>query len=73
MPKRIKLGGRTDDKECAGKGCRNVGVHYLKIVFLNQSGWFCEGCKKSLIGDKLVEEQEPHMVRNERTLLMKIN
>lgn len=60
-------------KECAGKNCKSQGVHYLKVAFLNQFGWFCEDCKNGLIGDRLVEEQEPHMVRNEGILPRKIN
>jgi hypothetical protein len=42
-------------RECAGKGCQNIGVHYLKIVFLNKFGWFCASCRDSLIIDKLVD------------------
>jgi hypothetical protein len=53
-----KLDPVQEYKECAGKGCRNLGVQYLKVAFLNQCGWFCEGCKNSLIQDRLVEEHQ---------------
>jgi hypothetical protein len=45
----IKLDTLTEYKECAGKGCHNVGIHYLEIIFLNKSGWFCEQCGSDLI------------------------
>jgi hypothetical protein len=45
-------------KECAGKGCEKVGIHCLKIVFLNKIGWFCDDCKNDLLFEKLVDESQ---------------
>lgn len=76
----IKLASIQEYKECAGKGCKNHGIHYLKIVFLNQFGWFCEDCKYSLMHDRLVEEIQinssttiEQVLTNEGILLRKIN
>jgi hypothetical protein len=35
-------------KPCAGKGCNNLGVHRLSIIYINKTGLFCETCKKEL-------------------------
>jgi hypothetical protein len=43
-------------KECAGKGCQKLGVHCLKILFLNKDGWFCDFWKCSLVEANLVAE-----------------
>jgi aerobic-type carbon monoxide dehydrogenase small subunit (CoxS/CutS family) len=44
--------------ECAGKDCKNVGIHYLKIAFLNQFGWFCADCTNGLIEDRLAADEK---------------
>ena len=43
-------------KRCAGKGCSEPGIHHLKVLFINKSGWFCDKCKNSLVEDKLVDQ-----------------
>ena len=43
-------------KQCAGKGCRRKGTHYLRIQFLKKYGWFCDSCKEFLIQDKLIDK-----------------
>ena len=43
-------------KECAGTRCPNKGIHYLKIIYVNKNGWFCDSCKNSLLVDGLVCE-----------------
>jgi hypothetical protein len=52
-------------KECAGKGCQNMGVHYLKIVFLNKFGWFCDDCKNDLLSDRLADEVLDNIINYE--------
>jgi|GraSoiStandDraft_50_1057286.scaffolds.fasta_scaffold5768927_1 hypothetical protein len=42
-------------KECSGKGCQNAGSYYLKIIYLNKSGWFCKGCRNDLMFSGLVK------------------
>jgi hypothetical protein len=42
-------------KECAGKGCQDAGSYYLKIIYLNKSGWFCELCRNDLMLSGLVK------------------
>ena len=41
-------------KVCAGKGCQNIGIHYLEVQFLHKYGWFCDSCKCTLVADNLV-------------------
>jgi hypothetical protein len=48
----------VDDRRCAGKECREKGLHYLEILYLNKSGWFCESCKDSLISNELVVQDD---------------
>jgi hypothetical protein len=64
----IKQEASQEYKECAGKGCQNAGIHYLKIVFLNKRGWFCDSCKSSLIADNLCIEQGILLERSERNV-----
>lgn len=45
-------------KPCIARNCKNLGDHYLKILYLNKSSWFCDSCKKDLLDLKLVEENE---------------
>jgi hypothetical protein len=42
-------------KICAGLHCNNVPTHYLKIVLIKKSGWFCNSCKRALEDDNLLE------------------
>jgi hypothetical protein len=43
-------------KDCAGRGCSENGIHYLKIHFINKCGWFCDSCKNTLVDGKLADE-----------------
>jgi hypothetical protein len=43
-------------KECAGRGCSEKGVNYLKILFINKGGWFCNSCVKILLDNGLAHE-----------------
>jgi hypothetical protein len=49
---------KSQDNQCAGKGCNKQGNHYLKVLFLNKIGCFCDSCKISLLEDNLVEKPE---------------
>lgn len=33
---------------CAGNGCKRKGKIYLRILFVNKSGWFCTFCERDL-------------------------
>jgi|1186.fasta_scaffold628522_2 hypothetical protein len=35
-------------KMCAGLGCSKQGKHYLKIIYIKKSGWFCDNCTGEL-------------------------
>jgi hypothetical protein len=50
----VKIAGEYT--ECAGKECRQQGVHYLRVLYLSKSGWFCDSCKSSLMDEGLVNE-----------------
>jgi len=54
-------------KECAGTRCSNKGKHYLKIRYVNKTGWFCESCKKSLSADGLIYDADNTFQRRART------
>jgi len=41
---------------CAGKGCQRQGIHHLKVLYANKSGWFCKSCKEILLTEGLVLE-----------------
>jgi hypothetical protein len=45
-------------KSCAGKDCQRTGIHYLRVLYLNKSGWFCGICKDSLLSDSLVIKED---------------
>jgi hypothetical protein len=45
-------------KTCVAKGCSNLGIYEMEIVFLGRKGWFCEQCKDSLINDGLLLQQQ---------------
>jgi len=45
-------------KQCAGKNCQRIGIHCLKVLYLNKSGWFCDICKDSLLSDSLVIKED---------------
>ena len=55
--KSIILDDLAKYKECAGKGCQNVGIHHLKVLCLNKLGWFCDHCRNGLISDGLVVDE----------------
>ena len=40
---------------CAGKNCRNIPSHHLKLVLIKKPGWFCDKCRKDLEKDDLVQ------------------
>jgi hypothetical protein len=42
-------------KTCAGLYCNNVPTHYLKVVLIRKSGWFCASCKRALEEDNLLD------------------
>jgi len=42
-------------KTCVGRDCDNVATHYLKIVLVKRSGWFCTACKQDLEENGLVD------------------
>jgi hypothetical protein len=44
--------------ECAGKNCNSNAVEELTIAFLDMRGYFCNECKKALLNDDLVLENE---------------
>jgi hypothetical protein len=41
-------------KQCAGKDCPHQGINHLKIRYINKFGWFCDSCKRNLIAENLV-------------------
>lgn len=41
-------------KSCAGKGCKNEGKHYGKILYINEYRWFCDSCKVELVNAGLI-------------------
>ena len=49
----------SDDKRyksCAGLNCCELGMNYLRIIFLNRIAGFCDFCAKELLDLKLVEK-----------------
>jgi hypothetical protein len=44
-------------KQCAGKGCQNIGVHRLWIRFIHKSGLFCDSCKNALLESGLIDNK----------------
>jgi hypothetical protein len=44
-------------KQCAGKGCQNIGTHHLWIRFIHKSGLFCDSCKNALLADGLLDNK----------------
>jgi hypothetical protein len=40
---------------CAGKDCKNIPSHHLKLVLIKKSGWFCDKCRMDLEKDDLVQ------------------
>ena len=45
-------------KQCAGRGCSKEGINYLKILFINKCGWFCEYVDADIKWHGLVKEQQ---------------
>ena len=45
---------------CAGKGCNNIGIHNLMIIYINKRGVFCDSCK--------IELEKLCLVTNQNTL-----
>lgn len=54
-----KQGLKQEYKICAGKGCSSLGVYYLKVIYLERSGWFCSSCRNCLVADGLISEDAP--------------
>jgi formamidopyrimidine-DNA glycosylase len=34
---------------CSGKGCKEIGITLLKIVYINKTGYFCDSCSEDLL------------------------
>lgn len=47
---------QNNSYSCAGRGCKNNGEKYLKIIYINRMGWFCDYCSTELEKDSLVEK-----------------
>ena len=45
-------------KQCARRNCQRVGVHYLKVLYLDVKGWFCNARKDSLASEGLVVQDD---------------
>jgi len=43
---------------CAGNTCNSLGKYFLKILYLNKHGWFCESCKEDLLRNGLIVEED---------------
>lgn len=43
-------------KPCACRGCENIGIHKLLIIYIDKIGWFCDSCKLELMKLQLVVE-----------------
>ena len=43
---------------CCGKGCNNVGIYRLRIIYVKKTGLFCSKCKKELENCGLVSVSE---------------
>lgn len=41
-------------RNCLGKGCNNTGIHYLTVILLKKSGWFCNDCAHFLKVNDLI-------------------
>ena len=52
--------GVQEYKVCAGKGCNNIGIHNLMIIYINKRGYFCNSCK--------IELEKLCLVTNQNTL-----
>jgi hypothetical protein len=48
------------DTTCAIRGCNNQGTNFLRIVYVDKSGWFCDKCTIELEQDELVALDHPH-------------
>ena len=44
--------------KCAGRNCRNEGKHFLRIIYLNKVGCFCDNCKDQLLKNGLIVDNE---------------
>lgn len=33
---------------CAGRSCNNKGIHPIRIIYINKTGFFCDNCKKDI-------------------------
>jgi hypothetical protein len=40
---------------CAGKDCKNMPTHLLKLVLIKKTGLFCDSCLKYLQENNLIE------------------
>jgi hypothetical protein len=51
-------------KECAGKGCKNIARHKLKIKYIQKIGYFCDSCKDDLLYEELALKEDDISVCN---------
>ena len=49
---------KFQDNQCACKGCNKQGRHYLKVLYVNKFGWFCDSCRDSLVSNRLIMEDD---------------
>jgi hypothetical protein len=62
---------------CAGKSCHKVGIHLLRIIYLNRIGWFCNSCRDSLVSaglaDDSIQTSELKTDSSEMTIVTAVN
>ena len=40
---------------CSGKDCKNTPLHYIKLVLIKKTGFFCDTCANYLQENNLIE------------------
>ena len=45
-----------EHKQCACKGCTNIGLRKCNVQYIHKEGWFCEECFKELAKNGLIKE-----------------
>lgn len=58
---------------CSGKGCNNIPSHYLKLVLIKKSGFFCETCADYLKDNNLIESVLDEKVRYNKRSRMRFD
>jgi hypothetical protein len=51
-------------KVCAGRDCRQTGIHELGIKYIHRKGWFCDSCRSILLEQNLIEGERESEVTN---------